>query len=418
MDQGFAEYDNENARLHTGVAGAGPEQTRGSSSREQTDKAIAFVDRHADERWFLWVHYYDPHYAYEPHPEVPPFGADRVALYDGEIRFTDRHIGRLLDDLRAKGLYDKTVVVVTGDHGEGFGEHGVELHGYHLYAPQTKVPLIVRVPGLAAAPLDDARRPRRHPADARQPRRRRADARDDGPLAASTCSPATDDATASCSSSSRTRATTRCAPASSRALPRHLQRQPRHRAGRSIASIAIRARPRDLAGDDDACARHAARRRALVRRRAGPGRRRRGAARRRARRSRRRSTPTSATRCACSPSTRPRTAQARRADHADLDVRGARRRVAPAGRCSSHVEGPSKRVRQRRPPAGAAVRVVAARPVHPLHDDDRGAAQRAPGAYTVWAGLFKRQARARRPQRRARRSTNNAVAAATFEVMP
>jgi len=148
MDQGFNEYDNENARLHNAVAGAGPEQTTGSSSKQQSDKAIAFVDKHASERFFLWVHYYDPHYAYEPHSEVPSFGGDRMALYDGEIRFTDMHVGRLLDDLRAKGLYDKTVIVVTGDHGEGFGEHGVELHGYHLYAAQTKVPIIIRVPGL------------------------------------------------------------------------------------------------------------------------------------------------------------------------------------------------------------------------------------------------------------------------------
>lgn len=149
MDQGTTEYDNDNARLHSGVAGAGPEQTRGSSSREQTDKALAFVERNAAARWFLWVHYYDPHYAYEPHAEVPPFGTDRIARYDGELAFTDAQIGRLLDGLRAKGQADRTVVVVTGDHGEGFGEHGVELHGYHLYAAQTKVPLIVRVPGVA-----------------------------------------------------------------------------------------------------------------------------------------------------------------------------------------------------------------------------------------------------------------------------
>lgn len=149
MDQGFAEYDNANAALHQGVANAGPEQTKGSSSKEQTDKAIKFVEGHAANRWFLWVHYYDPHYAYEPHPELPSFGADRVALYDGELRYTDLHIGRLLDDLRAKGLYDKTIIVVTGDHGEGFGEHDIDLHGYHLYAAQTRVPLVIRVPGLA-----------------------------------------------------------------------------------------------------------------------------------------------------------------------------------------------------------------------------------------------------------------------------
>jgi arylsulfatase A-like enzyme len=148
MDQGFAEYDNEDARLHNAVAGAGPEQTKGSSSKEQTDKAIAFVERHIGQRWFLWVHYYDPHYGYEPHPGQPSFGSDKMALYDGEIRYTDTHIGRLLDELRAKGLYDKTVVVVTGDHGEGFGEHGVDLHGYHLYAAQTKVPFVIKVPGM------------------------------------------------------------------------------------------------------------------------------------------------------------------------------------------------------------------------------------------------------------------------------
>ena len=148
MDQGFAEYDNENAALHASVKGAGPEQTKGSSSRQQTDKALRFVERHAGQRWFLWVHYYDPHYAYEAHAETP-FGGGRLDLYDSEIAYTDLHIGRLLDDLRARGLYDKTVVVVTGDHGEGFGEHGIDLHGYHLYAPQTKVPLIVRVPGIA-----------------------------------------------------------------------------------------------------------------------------------------------------------------------------------------------------------------------------------------------------------------------------
>jgi arylsulfatase A-like enzyme len=148
MDQGFTEYDNDNARLHNGVAGAGPEQTRGSSAREQTDKAIAFVERHAGQRWFLWVHYYDPHYAYEPHAEVAPFGIDVQELYDGELRFSDLHFGRLVDALRAKGLYDKTIIAVTGDHGEGFGEHGVKLHGYHLYAPQTKVPFVLRVPGL------------------------------------------------------------------------------------------------------------------------------------------------------------------------------------------------------------------------------------------------------------------------------
>ncbi|MFT3693004.1 MAG: sulfatase-like hydrolase/transferase [Kofleriaceae bacterium] len=148
MDQGFVEYDNEDAHLHGAVAGKGPEETHGSSSKEQTDKAIAFVDKHADRRWMLWVHYYDPHAAYEHHPEVKSFGNADVDRYDEEIEFTDMHLGRLFKELRDKGLDDKTVIVVTGDHGEGFGEHGVFFHGYHLYSAQTKVPLLFKVPGM------------------------------------------------------------------------------------------------------------------------------------------------------------------------------------------------------------------------------------------------------------------------------
>src|SRR5262249_53530494 len=62
---------------------------------------------------------------------------------------TDDQLGRIVDELRALKLYDKTIIVVTGDHGEGFGEHGIKFHGYHLYAAQTKVPLIIRVPNLS-----------------------------------------------------------------------------------------------------------------------------------------------------------------------------------------------------------------------------------------------------------------------------
>jgi arylsulfatase A-like enzyme len=149
MDQGFDQYDNHNQRLHKQVPGQGPAQTKGSSSKEQTDKALEFVARHAGERFFLWVHYYDPHYEYEMHSEVPSFGPGSIDRYDHEIRFTDHHIGRLIDDLRRRGLYQRTILVITGDHGEGFGEHGIDMHGYHLYAPQTRVPLIMRVPGLA-----------------------------------------------------------------------------------------------------------------------------------------------------------------------------------------------------------------------------------------------------------------------------
>jgi arylsulfatase A-like enzyme len=147
FERGMDLYRSDRAVLH--VAVNGPMESRGSSSREMTDDAIAFIDEHRDRRFFLWLHYYDPHLSYEPHPEVPSFGNARVDLYDGEIRFTDLHFGRLLEHLRAVGLWDKTAIIVTGDHGEGFGEHGVTEHGFDLYTAQTRVPFIVRVPGLA-----------------------------------------------------------------------------------------------------------------------------------------------------------------------------------------------------------------------------------------------------------------------------
>jgi hypothetical protein len=149
MNQGFEVYDNKNKRLHTATGNEGPKHTRGSSSKEQTDKALEFVAAHGAQRFFLWVHYYDPHSEYEAHPEVATFGDTDLDRYDAEIRFTDFHLARLIADLKARGLYDKTIFVITGDHGEGFGEHGIELHGYHLYPAQTRVPLIIRVPGLA-----------------------------------------------------------------------------------------------------------------------------------------------------------------------------------------------------------------------------------------------------------------------------
>ena len=154
MDQGFDHYDNTNKRLHKGVPGEGPARTSGTSAREQTAAAIAELDRMTaagpESRFFLWVHYYDPHMDYERHPGTKSFGSGKMDLYDHEIRFTDEQVGKLLDHLGALGVADRTAVVITGDHGEGFGEHGIDLHGYHLYAPQTRVPLIIRIPGLPA----------------------------------------------------------------------------------------------------------------------------------------------------------------------------------------------------------------------------------------------------------------------------
>ncbi len=157
LSRGFADYDTHLMVLHS--MGGDPAATSGSSARELTDLALAKLPamQAGGRPFFLWVHYYDPHFRYEPHPLSPgetPFGDAEPDQYDEEIRYTDRHIGRLLDALRQSPSWGKTTVMVTADHGEGFGEHGIPAdrrHGYHLYGNQTRVPLIVRQAGLRAA---------------------------------------------------------------------------------------------------------------------------------------------------------------------------------------------------------------------------------------------------------------------------
>jgi arylsulfatase A-like enzyme len=144
-------YDDTCAALHMNVNG--PAESVGSSARQMADKGIEFLRAHGQEKFFLWMHFYDPHLNYERHPEAPDFGSTQTDLYDGEIWFTDQQFGRVLDELRAQGLWEKTAIIVVGDHGESLGEHGIVAHGYHLYTPHTKVPFILHIPGLPAQRL-------------------------------------------------------------------------------------------------------------------------------------------------------------------------------------------------------------------------------------------------------------------------
>lgn len=100
----------------------------------------------ADGRFFLWAHYTDPHADYLEH-EGFSFGNNGRARYDSEVAFTDHHVGRVLDALRKSPFWDRTAVIVTSDHGEAFGEHGMVRHGFELWEELVRVPFLVRVPG-------------------------------------------------------------------------------------------------------------------------------------------------------------------------------------------------------------------------------------------------------------------------------
>jgi arylsulfatase A-like enzyme/Tfp pilus assembly protein PilF len=111
---------------------------------EVLDKALPWIDSVKDQRFFAWIHFYDPHTPYTP-PE--PFKSEYEGHpYRGEIAFTDSQVGRVVEHLRSRGLLDSTVLMVLGDHGESLGDHGETTHGFFIYEAATHVPFIVRAP--------------------------------------------------------------------------------------------------------------------------------------------------------------------------------------------------------------------------------------------------------------------------------
>lgn len=125
------------------------EGDRTVNSEQLTDAALAELSRLTNDpkRFFMWVHYLDPHSEYVAHEQFN-FGSDQRAKYDGEVAFTDHHVGRLLDALAASSLAKNTAVILTSDHGEAFGEHGMIRHGFELWEELIRVPLMIYVPGV------------------------------------------------------------------------------------------------------------------------------------------------------------------------------------------------------------------------------------------------------------------------------
>jgi arylsulfatase A-like enzyme len=132
-------------------------------------RAITWLAGHKQERFFLFLHYMEPHDPYMVHPmngvgyarvaqpnpsaEVAPLYS---ALYDGEIAYLDQHLTELFAWLKAEALYDQTMIILTSDHGEEFYEHQGWWHGTTLYEEQIHVPLIIKYPaGLAQTGLVD-----------------------------------------------------------------------------------------------------------------------------------------------------------------------------------------------------------------------------------------------------------------------
>jgi arylsulfatase A-like enzyme/Flp pilus assembly protein TadD len=109
------------------------------------DAALDWLSKNHRNKFFLWMHLYDPHYPYRPPAPYNQQYKDRP--YDGEIAFADAQVGRLISFLKLNSLYRNTLIVLTGDHGESLGEHGEKTHGFFIYNATLHVPVIIRLPG-------------------------------------------------------------------------------------------------------------------------------------------------------------------------------------------------------------------------------------------------------------------------------
>ncbi len=158
LDQGFELYDDNINEAVESVLGDRvlPKSRMYFDERRAgrvNDALFPWIDKHAREPFFAWAHYYDPHQPFEPPAPYDQLYAGRP--YEGEIAYADESFGQLLERLRTLGIDDRTIVVLTADHGEGLGEHRELTHSVQIYNTTLHVPLIIRVPGAPAGTVVD-----------------------------------------------------------------------------------------------------------------------------------------------------------------------------------------------------------------------------------------------------------------------
>ncbi len=141
LAQGFDLYDEPSGAAEAAAQG----MIRERKANEGVDHALAWLRQHRGDRFFVWLHIWDPHWPYRP---PFPFSQEfKKSPYDGEIAFADRELGRLFDFLRSEKLWDDTLVVVAGDHGEGLYDHAESQHAFLCYESTLRVPLLIKAPG-------------------------------------------------------------------------------------------------------------------------------------------------------------------------------------------------------------------------------------------------------------------------------
>ncbi len=108
-------------------------------------RATDWLRKNPKGPFFVWIHLFDPHAPYEP---PAPYDKRFKERYDGEVAYMDAAVGKLARSLRLRGLYDRSLIAVMGDHGESLGDHGEQMHGIFLYEETIHVPLLFKLPGM------------------------------------------------------------------------------------------------------------------------------------------------------------------------------------------------------------------------------------------------------------------------------
>ncbi|EYF08005.1 sulfatase [Chondromyces apiculatus] len=160
-------FNKEKAGFHQGFDVW--EITPGISADNTTDRNITspqhleLAQKHLSDKantggtFFAFYHFLDPHDMYMQHEGIESFGKKARDLYDGEMKFTDQHVGKLIDFVHAQGWGKRTAIIITADHGEGFGEHKMYRHGFELWDMLTHVPLLIQAPGIKPRRIDTPR---------------------------------------------------------------------------------------------------------------------------------------------------------------------------------------------------------------------------------------------------------------------
>jgi choline-sulfatase len=124
------------------------------SGFETAAVAKRWIGEHQARPFFFFLHLFEPHSPYEP---IEPYRSKFRSAYDGEIATADQIAGEFLADLRERGIYDKALIILMSDHGEGLNQHGEPEHGIFVYREALHVPLLVKLPGSArGGETDDA----------------------------------------------------------------------------------------------------------------------------------------------------------------------------------------------------------------------------------------------------------------------